>query len=522
MATKTAQRTTSNLFSPNRQSQFDVLLNEKTRASRMAMQYPGSKKFKTVTISKTKDDQIPSILSPSAQKILMSNKMWKCEIVGNHLKAEYWRRKIEKIKTSSKTARSKKLEKFYENEFKMLQLEFDEKCREVVDFYAVEIGNLNESSIAMIDALKLQQLEDQRVLKYALKSACGNARINKRILGLRKIEYSLGQSQKFLEAQGVKEEIEALQKRIGAQYFDRKMVKDRSIRQQLGNQHKKEMKQLLNKLALKKTLLYNKLQRELKKLENWKATHDGRLDSHYKKDFLKLDGKLLAEAPRSHQNRIDHILHPDFEDVNAGASSFLQGPRTSKHALREYRRSQSLYDSTKELTFLEASKQALDSELQRKLTQNENKNKLRFATKGLFTQYIDGDDETHIVLVEFDDKKTDIRWKRKVKTNQEEIMEMAIECKMRFEDIFDIEAPSMSPFFCGRNQEKYGFDKKKCFSVYSTSIKLHLEAKSEKFMKHFATKLMDLVLRHQNRRERRILNESQKELKKIDETLSHQ
>ena len=486
----------------NRVSQFDVLINEKARASRIAMQYPGSAKFKTMIVEKNADDQIPPNLNPNKKMTFMSNKMWECEVVGDHIKAEYWRRKIEAIKSLSKQERGKKLEHFYKKEFKALQLEFDQKCREVVDFYTQQIGNLNESSIVNIDALKLQQSEDQRVLKYALRSSFGGARINKHILSLRKIEYSLGQNKKFMDAQRVKEEIEALQRNKVQQCIQEKMYKDRGVKEQLVQQNKLEMRQLLNKLALKKALLYNKLQHELKKLENWKATHDDRLDSHYKKDFLKLNGKLLAAAPRSHQNRVDFILNPDFEQVNDEQSEFLKGPKSSKHALYKFRRSQKLYDLPKELKFVRNSKQALDAELNKALAMNENKiaNDVK-VTKGSFIQYIDGDDQSHAVWVEYDDKNKEIRWKRKLKKGSRKDMEMSIECKMQFDDIFDVEAPSMSSFFNNKNKAKYRFDKTKCFSIHSNSIKLHLQAKSIKVMKEFAEKLMDLILNHQNRKE---------------------
>ena len=108
---------------------------------------------------------------------------------------------------------------------------------------------MNEESIELIQRLKKHQKSDKKILKYALKQNYGNVKINKHILELRKIEYSLGRSQKFIEAQRVKEEIEKLQKHRVEQHFMEQIKKDRESKEKLGVEHKKEMKTLLNKFT---------------------------------------------------------------------------------------------------------------------------------------------------------------------------------------------------------------------------------------------------------------------------------
>ena len=463
-------------------------------------QTPSLKWASSITIKLNDSDVIPSNLGTNGKIAWMTNKMWDYELSGNHLKAEYWRRKLEKFKGSSITTKRKQLRKIHKTENKKLQKEFDEKCEEIVNLYTLKIEKLNEESIELIQRLKSHQSEDRKVLKYALKTNYGNVGINKQILELRKVEYALGQSQKFIEAHRIKEQIEMLQKQRVAQHFMKQIKKDKEAREKLDIEHKKEMKHLLNKLAMRKTSLYRKLQKELYKLEIWKSVHDKRMDTEHHKDLLKLEKKLLAQAPPKHENRISHILNDDefLVKENQEKTDETLKENVRQKVLRAFRRSQSLYDATKSFSFVEDSRSSMHAENERfeqmRNDKLDGKKGMDVVLSGVFNQYINGAMimlDKYVVKVEVDDVENEIRWMRKHDDGlyKESGYDMMIECKMKFDDILDIQGPSQCDIF----DEKNGFETEKCFSILGTSMRLHLEAESEGVMADFTQKLKEIV-----------------------------
>ena len=65
-----------------------------------------------------------------------------------------------------------------------------------------------------------------------------------------------------------------------------------------------------------------------------------------------------------------------------------------------------------------------------------------------------------------------------------------VECKMQFEDISDIQGPSI---MCAIFDQKNGFVTERCFTILGKAMKLHLEAESEAAMIDFVQKLKQIV-----------------------------
>ena len=371
----------------------------------MSLEYsPALHRKGTIKVQLNASDVIPQHYSIYQKVSLMTNKMWDCELTGNHLKAEYWRRRLVRFEGNSLAEKRKKLQKIHRREAAQLERKFDGKCQVIVDAYSAEIEALNDDSVSFVQRLKQNHCEDRKILTFALKESYGTARINKRILDLRKMEFALGRSKQFVEAQQVKELIERLQKGKAEQHFAAQLEKDSSAKQQLDKEHKQELRGLLNKLALRKTKLYKNFQAELLKLETWKAVHDSRL----RNDELKLEKKLHALAPPRRARKISHLLD-DRNDDDPAATRILKRCTSINAALRSYRRTRSLFDASANLQFLGQSQQALERENERLATVHSqrldgwDRRTRHVVFSADFVQFVDGMQRGRRVFVQGDD-----------------------------------------------------------------------------------------------------------------------
>ena len=450
-------------------------------------------------------NQIPSNVSLNEKVKIMKDRMRQCASVRDYHEAEYWRLQIIKAKKNNKAERKVKLNNFYENESKALQARFDRKCRKVVDFHENEMKKLDEESLRTIVDAKLKHEDQRRALDCALEHAYVSLHkqshvsirmgVDKKILDLNKREHLLSQSNKFMAAHEVRGEQEAYMKMKGVDWVDEACAMDVRFRQKLEAHQEKSMDLLLDKLAFKKIPLHNKLQNELQKLDIWKKQRDERLRSQRCKDLLRLNGKLCAKSNRSHQDRIDFAMG---DNKNA----FSKKPNVPKPRVLRVTNALPTFKPPNEEKKIYISRSHHD---------NQQETKPRSLTSGSFIQYIDGKHESYPILIEVDERNKEIRWKRKEKMDNE--------FALPFDDIFDAQAPSEDRFFNESNRAKYGFDGRKCMTVFAKSIKLHLEAKSVEIMERFQNNLMDSILRQELALKRNRNNFAMEELKPLNGTI---